>query len=393
MRAGDSGASPAWRCCTCPPTREKETPWPSTAQVLETIDPATGEVIAEVPDATAADVDAAVARAREAFRPGGAWRSLHPPRALELLWRIGDLIDEHADELAELETRDQGQPIGISRNVSVAAAAEHFRYYAGWVTKIAGETNPLSFPGDVQLHAARARRRLRPDHPVELPAHDRCVEARAGAGLREHVRRQARRADAADRAAPRGADRRGRHPRRRRQGRHRRPGGRRRARRASRRRQDLVHRLHRGRALGHPGVGRQLQARLARARRQESRRSSSTTRRSTAAVAGVLQGGLLNSGQVCASYSRVYVQRRVADAFAEAAAVGGVLDDASGLVSSRRRSSGRSSRTRIARASRDTSGGASTRAPSCSAAASAPATASRPVRSSHPRCSPASKTA
>ena len=64
-----------------------------------------------------------------------------------MLWGIGDLIDRYADELAELETRDQGQPIGISRHVSVAAAAEHFRYYAGWVTKIAGDTNPLSFPG------------------------------------------------------------------------------------------------------------------------------------------------------------------------------------------------------------------------------------------------------
>ena len=68
------------------------------------------------------------------------------PRAHSCIWRIGELIDRNADELAELETRDQGQPIGISRNVSVAAAAEHFRYYAGWVTKIAGETNALSFP-------------------------------------------------------------------------------------------------------------------------------------------------------------------------------------------------------------------------------------------------------
>ena len=118
----------------------------SATQVFETIDPATGEVLREVPEASAADIDAAVARARVAFRPGGEWRSLSPAARARMLWRVGDLIDEHADELAELETRDQGQP-GISRNVSVAATAEHFRYYAGWVTKIAGETNPLSFPG------------------------------------------------------------------------------------------------------------------------------------------------------------------------------------------------------------------------------------------------------
>ena len=85
------------------------------------------------------------ARARQSV-PAVEWRSLLPAARARLLWKIADLIDENADELAALETRDQGQPIGISRNVSVPAAAEHFRYYAGWVTKIAGETNPLSFP-------------------------------------------------------------------------------------------------------------------------------------------------------------------------------------------------------------------------------------------------------
>ena len=89
-------------------------------------------------DASPADVDEAVHRARRAFEAGGPWRSLLPAARARLLWSIGDLIDRHADELAELETRDQGQPIGIARHVSVAAAAEHFRYYAGWVTKIAG---------------------------------------------------------------------------------------------------------------------------------------------------------------------------------------------------------------------------------------------------------------
>jgi aldehyde dehydrogenase (NAD+) len=116
-------------------------------ELFETVDPATGEVITAVPEASPADVDEAVDRAREAFGSGGTWRSLLPAQRARLLWSIGDLIEEHADELAELETRDQGQPIGIAREVSVAAAAEHFRYYAGWVTKIAGETNPLSFPG------------------------------------------------------------------------------------------------------------------------------------------------------------------------------------------------------------------------------------------------------
>ena len=63
-----------------------------------------------------------------------------------MLWRVGDLIDEHLGEIAELETRDQGKPIGVSQMV-IGGVAEHFRYYAGWVTKIEGETPPVSIPG------------------------------------------------------------------------------------------------------------------------------------------------------------------------------------------------------------------------------------------------------
>jgi acyl-CoA reductase-like NAD-dependent aldehyde dehydrogenase len=70
-----------------------------------------------------------------------------------LLWTIADLIERHADELATLETRDQGQPIGVARTVSLTMAAEVFRYYAGWCTKITGTAAPVSFP-DV-LHYTR----------------------------------------------------------------------------------------------------------------------------------------------------------------------------------------------------------------------------------------------
>jgi aldehyde dehydrogenase (NAD+)/betaine-aldehyde dehydrogenase len=121
--------------------------WVASAEggELETRDPATGEVLATVADGTAADVDAAVAAARNALADPG-WRDLSPAARARLLWRVGDLVDEHADELAELETRDQGQPLGISRNVTVPSAAEHFRYYAGWVTKLEVEVLPNSFP-------------------------------------------------------------------------------------------------------------------------------------------------------------------------------------------------------------------------------------------------------
>jgi acyl-CoA reductase-like NAD-dependent aldehyde dehydrogenase len=119
---------------------------------IPTRDPATAQVIEEVTGAGRADVDAAVAAARRAL-DDAAWAGMLPVQRAKLLFRIAELIDEHHVELAALETRDQGQPIGISRAVSATGAAEHFRYYAGWVTKIQGTTNPISFPDT--LHYTR----------------------------------------------------------------------------------------------------------------------------------------------------------------------------------------------------------------------------------------------
>lgn len=97
-------------------------------------------------------VDAAVAAACSALSDP-AWAGLLPAQRAALLFRLADLVAEHHEELAALETRDQGQPIGISRMVSASGAAEHFRYYAGWVTKIQGSVNPVSFPDT--LHYTR----------------------------------------------------------------------------------------------------------------------------------------------------------------------------------------------------------------------------------------------
>lgn len=124
----------------------------SAGATIPTIDPATEEVIDEVPSATSSEIDAAVAAARIALDRSD-WAALLPVQRAALLFRLADLIDAHHEELAALETRDQGQPIGISRMVSVTGAAEHFRYYAGWVTKIQGTTNPISFPDT--LHYTR----------------------------------------------------------------------------------------------------------------------------------------------------------------------------------------------------------------------------------------------
>lgn len=119
---------------------------------LPTYDPATGQVIEEVGTASAADVDAAVGAARKALNDP-AWAGLLPVQRAALLFKLASLVEEHHEELAALETRDQGQPIGISRQVSVTGAAEHLRYFAGWVTKIQGTTNPVSFPDT--LHYTR----------------------------------------------------------------------------------------------------------------------------------------------------------------------------------------------------------------------------------------------
>ncbi|MFI1918064.1 aldehyde dehydrogenase family protein [Nocardia sp. NPDC020380] len=119
---------------------------------IPTLDPATAQLIDEVATAAPADVDAAVTAARRALT-APAWAGLLPVQRAAVLFRIAALLEEHHEELARLETRDQGQPLAISRAVSVTGAAEHFRYYAGWVTKIQGSTNPISHPDT--LHYTR----------------------------------------------------------------------------------------------------------------------------------------------------------------------------------------------------------------------------------------------
>ncbi len=116
-----------------------------SGRTFPTVNPATEEVLAEVAEADAADVDAAVAAARRAFQDR-AWSGLAARDRARLLWKVGDLIMKHADELARLETLDNGKPIFESRHIDIPAAAETFYYYAGWCTKIEGETIPV--PGN-----------------------------------------------------------------------------------------------------------------------------------------------------------------------------------------------------------------------------------------------------
>jgi len=121
--------------------------WVSAAngETFQTLNPATGEILAEAALAGQEDVDRAVRAAREAFE-SDAWRQMSGEDRGQLLWRLADLIDEHADELAELETLDNGKPLRVSRKGDIPFAAKHFRYYAGWAGKLEGATVPVSYP-------------------------------------------------------------------------------------------------------------------------------------------------------------------------------------------------------------------------------------------------------
>ena len=113
----------------------------SDRRTFDTINPATGEVLTQIAAATREDVDRTVKAARKAFDdPAGAWQKMSASDRGKLLWRIADLIEKNIDEIAELETLDNGKPIFESRYVDVPMVAEVFRYYAGWATKIHGET-------------------------------------------------------------------------------------------------------------------------------------------------------------------------------------------------------------------------------------------------------------
>ncbi len=113
---------------------------PKTNKYFKTVNPATEEVLAEVPEAGKEDVDLAVKAARRAFEEGRWHKKMSAAQRARILFKLADLIEAHADELAQLETLDNGKPLNESRWVDVPGTVEVFRYYAGWVTKLEGET-------------------------------------------------------------------------------------------------------------------------------------------------------------------------------------------------------------------------------------------------------------
>ena len=114
-------------------------------ETFEVYNPATGEVIAHCAAGDKADIDAAVHAARRAFE-SGPWSKMTASERGRLLWKLGDLLEEHGDEFAELETLDNGKPLAVARAADVPLAVDLFRYMAGWATKIHGQTFPISVP-------------------------------------------------------------------------------------------------------------------------------------------------------------------------------------------------------------------------------------------------------
>ncbi|KPJ83610.1 MAG: betaine-aldehyde dehydrogenase [Gemmatimonas sp. SG8_23] len=109
------------------------------------VNPATGETITEVASAQAADVDRAVAAARAAME-NPEWRDMNPHKRSRLIWKLADAIQAAGDELATLETADNGKPYFESRKVDLPSIVENYRYFAGLADKVEGGTIPVAGP-------------------------------------------------------------------------------------------------------------------------------------------------------------------------------------------------------------------------------------------------------
>lgn len=110
---------------------------------LETINPATGAVLGTIPAGDADDIELAVRAARAAFE-APQWRAMTAAQRSRLLWKMADLMEQHLEELAELETLDQGKPVWVGQYAEIPGGIEQFRYFAGEATKIEGTTIPTS---------------------------------------------------------------------------------------------------------------------------------------------------------------------------------------------------------------------------------------------------------
>ena len=114
-----------------------------SGKTFETYNPATEDVLAVVCEAQEEDIDIAVKAARFAFE-SGPWAEMTTAERAHLIYKLADLIEEHREELAQLEALDNGKPYQVALDDDISATVENYRYYAGWATKIIGQTIPIS---------------------------------------------------------------------------------------------------------------------------------------------------------------------------------------------------------------------------------------------------------
>jgi phenylacetaldehyde dehydrogenase len=117
----------------------------ASGKTFATYNPATGEVLTRVAEGDREDIDRAVKAARSAFETG-RWSQLTPSERGRAIWTLADLLEENLEEFAELESLDNGKPLKVARVADVPLAVDLFRYFAGWATKIEGNSIPISVP-------------------------------------------------------------------------------------------------------------------------------------------------------------------------------------------------------------------------------------------------------
>src|ERR1019366_982826 len=128
----------------------------ASGKTFPTYNPATGEVLANIAAGDKEDIDRAVKAARAAFETG-PWSKISPSERGRLIWKLADLLQKHAEEFAQLESLDNGKPLKIARVADLPLAIDHFRYYAGWATKIEGNTISLGLAEQGKFHAYTVR--------------------------------------------------------------------------------------------------------------------------------------------------------------------------------------------------------------------------------------------
>ncbi len=129
----------------------------ASGKTFPTYNPATGEVLAQVAEGDSEDINRAVKAARKAF-DSGPWPDMSASQRGRLMWKLADLIEEHLEEFAQLESLDNGKPLAVARVADVPLAVDLFRYMAGWATKIEGNTIPISAGSKRVQYLAYTRR-------------------------------------------------------------------------------------------------------------------------------------------------------------------------------------------------------------------------------------------